>query len=150
MRHDPCGRATFLVAGIENLALARVPAGPRWVPAAFGVMFLVSAILCFAEPRATFAGLADMLGFLFLVVGVWWMIRSFMERPLNPLWWLGLISGVLMTGLAFWTAGQFFIERAYVLLVFAGVWALMQGVTDIARAFEVRRLHEAIAEDVAR
>jgi uncharacterized membrane protein HdeD (DUF308 family) len=27
-----------------------------------------------------------------------------------------------------------------VLLVFAGIWALMQGITDIARAFQIRRL----------
>jgi uncharacterized membrane protein HdeD (DUF308 family) len=140
----------FVFAGIESVAVARVPWGPRWVSALFGVLFLVAGVLCFVEPAATFAGLADMLGFLFLVVGVWWMIRSFVERPLNPLWWLGLISGILMSGLAFWTAGQFFIERAYVLLVFAGVWALMQGVADIARAFEVRRLHETLGEDAAR
>ena len=43
-----------------------------------------------------------------------------------------------MTVLAFWTAGQFFIEKAYVLLVFAGIWALMEGVGDIARAFTLR------------
>jgi hypothetical protein len=55
-----------------------------------------------------------------------------------------------MTGLAFWTAGQFFVERAYVLLVLAGLWALMQGVTDIVRAFEARRLHRALGEDAAR
>ena len=91
-----------------------------------------------------------MLGFLFLIVGVWWMIRSFVERAVNPLWWTGLISGILMTGMAFWTAGQFFIERAYVLLVFAGVWALMQGITDIVRAFTVRRLHETLGEGPAR
>ena len=88
--------------------------------------------------RTTFAGLADILGFLFLLVGVWWMVRAFLERPINPLWWLGLISGVLMTVMAFWTAGQFFIERAYVLLVFAGIWALMEGISGIVRAFEVR------------
>ena len=41
--------------------------------------------------------------------------------------------------LAFWTSGQFFIERAYTLLVFAGIWALMQGITDIIRAFQIRR-----------
>ena len=68
-----------------------------------------------------------MLGFLFLVVGVWWMVRAFLERAISPLRWLGLISGILMTALAFWTSGQFFIEKAYVLLVFAGIWALMQG-----------------------
>jgi uncharacterized membrane protein HdeD (DUF308 family) len=31
-----------------------------------------------------------------------------------------------------------------VLLVFAGIWALMQGTTDIMRAFEVRRLQKQI------
>ena len=45
-----------------------------------------------------------------------------------------------MVILAFWTGGQFFIEKAYVLLVFAGIWALMQGVTDIVRAFQIREL----------
>ena len=29
------------------------------------------------------------------------------------------------------------------ILVFAGLWALMQGIADIARAFAVRGLHEA-------
>ena len=38
----------------------------------------------------------------------------------------------------FWTSGQFFIEKAYVLIVFAGVWALLQGVTEIVNAFRLR------------
>lgn len=42
--------------------------------------------------------------------------------------------------LAFWTSGLFFLERAYVLLVFAGIWALAKGITDIVRAFEIRKL----------
>ena len=63
------------------------------------------------------------------------MVRAFLERPLDPLWWLGLIGGILMTGLAFWTSGQFFIEKAYVLLVFAGIWALMEGTAEIVQAF---------------
>jgi uncharacterized membrane protein HdeD (DUF308 family) len=46
--------------------------------------------------------------------------------------------------LAFWTGGQFFIEKTYVLLVFAGIWALMQGVTDIIRAFQIRKLNELV------
>jgi hypothetical protein len=31
-----------------------------------------------------------------------------------------------------------------VLLVFAGIWALMQGVTNIVRAFELRALGEQL------
>ena len=134
----------FLALGIENLAMARLDVPMRWAWALFGGLFVVSAGVCFANPSDTFAGIADILGFLFLIVGVWWMVRSFLERPINPLWWLGLISGVLMTGLAFWTSGQFYIEKAYVLLVFAGIWALMHGITTIARAFAVRGLGEQL------
>ena len=92
----------------------------RWVWVSFGVLFVIAGIVSLADPEDTFAGLADMLSFLFLLVGLWWIVRAFLEQAVNPLWWLGLISGVLMTVLAFWTAGQFFIEKAYVLLVFAG------------------------------
>lgn len=134
----------FLFAGLENVVAAAIPGSLRWPSIIFAVLFGVSAVLAFVEPTDTFAGLADMLGFLFLIVGIWWMVRAFLERPLNPTWWLGLISGVLMTGLAFWTAGQFFIQKAYVLLVFAGIWALMQGVNAIVRAFAVHELHEQL------
>jgi uncharacterized membrane protein HdeD (DUF308 family) len=134
----------FVALGIENLALARLDVPMRWAWAFFGGLFLVSAVICFANPADTFAGLADILGFLFLVVGVWWMVRSFLERAVNPLWWMGLVSGILMTTLAFWTSGQFFIHRAYLLLVFAGIWALMQGTTSIVRAFQLRSLHQAL------
>jgi hypothetical protein len=134
----------FLLAAAQNIAVATLPVEHRWVPALFSFLFLVSAVICFIEPVSTFAGLADMLGFLFLLVGVWWMTQSFLERAVNPMWWLNLISGILMTGIAFWTAGQLFETKAYTLLVFAGIWALMQGTVDIVRAFEVRRLNKEL------
>lgn len=134
----------FLALGIENFALSTLDVPARWAWALFGVLFLVSAVVCFANPTDTFAGLADALGFLFLIVGVWWMVRAFLERGINPLWWIGLISGILMTALAFWTSGQFFIHKAYVLLVFAGIWALMQGTTSIVRAFQIRAVREQL------
>jgi len=134
----------FTFAAAQNFALVSVPGAVRWVSALFGVLFLIAALICFVSPENTFAALADSLGFLFLFVGLWWMIRAFLERALNPLWWLGLISGILMTILAFWTSGQFFIEKAYVLLVFAGIWALMASINDIVRAFVLLRAHEEL------
>ena len=134
----------FLLAAVQNIAVTTLPVEHRWVPALFSVLFLVSAVICFVDPVSTFAGLADMLGFLFLLVGVWWMTQAFLERAVNPTWWLTLISGILMTGIAFWTAGQLFATKAYTLLVFAGIWALMQGTVDIVRAFEVRRLNKEV------
>jgi uncharacterized membrane protein HdeD (DUF308 family) len=135
----------FTLTAAQTFALARAESGAmRWLTAIFGVLFVVAAAICFVDPGGTFAALADSLGFLFLIVGIWWMVRAFMERVVNPLWWLGLISGILMSIMAFWTAGQFFFERAYVLLVFAGIWALFQGMNDIVRAFETRRLHKEL------
>jgi uncharacterized membrane protein HdeD (DUF308 family) len=136
----------FLFASVESFALLYMPENenPRWVPAIFGGLFLVAAAICFVNPEGTFATLADILGFLFGVVGIWLMVRAFMERAVNPLWWLGLLAGILMMVLAFWAAGQFFVEKAHVLLVFAGIWALMEGITDVARAFAVRRVHEEL------
>jgi uncharacterized membrane protein HdeD (DUF308 family) len=134
----------FVLAAVQNLALTAIPGVTRWVSALFGGLFVVSAAICFADPAGTFAALADILGFLFGLVGLWWMVRAFLEQPVYPLWWTGLVSGILMTVLAFWTEGQFFLHKAYLLLVLAGVWALMQGVGDITRAFAVRRLHDEL------
>jgi uncharacterized membrane protein HdeD (DUF308 family) len=72
-------------------------------------------------------------------VGIWWTLSAFLQRDTNDAWWVGLLSGIAMIVVAFWTSGQFFIEKAYTLLVFAGIWALMQGVRDIVLAFHVRR-----------
>jgi uncharacterized membrane protein HdeD (DUF308 family) len=134
----------FVFAGIQQLVLAAVADSLRWLWAIFGALFVIAGIVCFINPKETFAGLADVLGFLFLTVGVWWTIRAFIERGVSPVWWLSLISGVMMIILAFWTSGQFFLEKAYVLLVFAGIWALMHGVTDIVRAFMVRSLRNQV------
>lgn len=134
----------FCFAGVQQLVLASVADKHRWLWAIFGVLFLISGVICFINPKNTFVGLADILGFLFLTVGIWWSIRAFIEKEVNSLWWVGLIAGLLMTTMAFWTSGQFFLQKAYTLLVFAGIWALMQGVTDIVRAFAVRRVRDEL------
>jgi uncharacterized membrane protein HdeD (DUF308 family) len=130
----------FAFAGVQQIILGMFAASLRWLWFLFGVLFLAAAVVSFIQPEATFAGVADILGFLFFMVGAWWTMRAFMQRSYAPTWWLGLISGILMIILAFWTSGQFFIEKAYTLLVFAGIWALMHGITDIASAFVIRGL----------
>ena len=130
----------FVFAGVQQFVLASVTDRLRWLTITFGVLFVIAGIIAFVRPKSTFAGFADILGFLFLTVGVWWTIEAFAVKAVNPLWWLSLISGILMIILAFWTSGQFFIEKAYILLVFAGIWGLMHGVSDIVRAFAIRSL----------
>ena len=130
----------FLAFAAEEFVLASIDRRGRWLWAIFGVMLTVSGIVALVHPVSTFAGLADILGFVFLLIGVLWMIQAFAQRAFNDLWGLQLISGILMVGMAFWVSGQFYLTRAATLLVFAGIWAMMKGITDIIRAFQIREI----------
>ena len=130
----------FLAFAAEELVLAAIAPKGRWVWGLFAVLLTASGILALIDPVSTFAAFADILGFLFLLVGIVWVVQAFGERTFNELWWLGLISGMLMIILAFWVSGEFFLDRAYTLLVFVGVWAIIKGITDIVRAFQIRKL----------
>jgi uncharacterized membrane protein HdeD (DUF308 family) len=131
----------FLAAGAQNFAFGALASGAtRWILWIFAVLFVIAGVISLIRPEDTFAGVADILGFLFLLVGVFWLIEAFTERATNDLWWFGLIAGIAMIIVAFWTAGQFFIHKQYLLLVFAGIWALFHGVGDIIKAFQIRGL----------
>jgi uncharacterized membrane protein HdeD (DUF308 family) len=131
----------LILSGFQNFALgAMTGTGMKWIFWSFGVFLLVGGVIALMSPENTFAALADIMGFIFLIIGVFWTIDAFMSRGANPMWWLGLISGILLLILAFWTSGQFFIEKAYLLLVFAGIWALLHGITDIVRGFQLHAL----------
>jgi uncharacterized membrane protein HdeD (DUF308 family) len=131
----------FILSAFQQFAFGAFTRGwlqlVMWL---FAVLFLIAGVIALISPENTFAAIADILGFLFLLVGTFWIIQAFAERETNELWWFGLISGVAMIVLAFWTGGQFFIDKAYVLLVFAGIWAMFHGVNDIFRAFQLREL----------
>jgi len=134
----------FLLSAVQQFFIAGLVDRGKWLFALFGVLFVIAGVIALIRPENTFVAIADILGFLFLLVGVYWIVQAFLEREINDLWWLGFTAGILMVILAFWTGGQFFIEKAYVLLVFAGIWALMHGVTDVVRAFAVRSLRDRL------
>jgi uncharacterized membrane protein HdeD (DUF308 family) len=129
----------LLVASVQELMFAILDRRWRWLWALFALLLFVGGILALIHPHDTFAAFADILGFIFLVIGAFWIAQAFVERPVNDLWWLTLVAGILAVILAFWTEGEFFLDKAATLLVFAGIWALMHGVTDIIRAFQIRK-----------
>jgi uncharacterized membrane protein HdeD (DUF308 family) len=80
----------FAVASAQQFVAAVITDRLRWLWAIFGGLFAVAAVTCFIHPENTFAALADVLGFLFLCVGVWWMIRAFVSKAATSAWWLEL------------------------------------------------------------
>jgi uncharacterized membrane protein HdeD (DUF308 family) len=136
----------FLVAGVQNFIFGSLAGGAmQWILWIFAVLFVIAGVISLISPEDTFAGIADILGFLFLMVGIYWLLEAFTERATNELWWFSLIAGIAMIIVAFWTGGQFFIDKQYVLLVFAGIWALFHGVGDLIRAFQIRKLRDLMS-----
>ena len=136
----------FLVAGVQNFIFGSLVGGAmQWILWIFAVLFVIAGVISLISPEDTFAGVADILGFLFLMVGLYWLLEAFTERGTNDLWWFTLIAGIAMIIVAFWTGGQFFIDKQYVLLVFAGIWALFHGVGDLIKAFQIRKLRDLMS-----
>ena len=137
----------FIFTGLQNFVMAAAtPGGWKILWIVFGVLLLLAGLWAVFNPGETFLALADSLGFLFLLIGIIWIMEAFITKQQSELWWLGLIAGILMLGIAFWVSGQFLLERAYTLLIFAGAWALMSGIIDIVRAFTIRNLGKAAAK----
>lgn len=136
----------LFVAGLQYLTVAMLAEGWKWLWGLFGAVLIVSGLTAMLNPADAFASVADMLGFLFVFVGIIWVIEGLAIKGLDQLWWLTLLSGILMLIVGFWVGGQFFIDKAYMLLVFAGIWAMMKGFLDILRAFQVRMLGKIAAD----
>ena len=136
----------LIFSGIELCVLAAaVNGGWKVLWAIFGILLLVGGAWAVFNPLRTTAGLATSLGLLFAVIAALWIIEAFATKKVNPLWGLTLACGIVMAIIAVWVAGQLFGERVATLLLFAGVWAIMHGIGDFVRAFELRRLGKLVA-----
>ncbi len=137
----------FLVAGLQYVVVGTQAEGWNWLWYIFGGFLIVGGLVAMFNPERTFVAIANIIGFIFLMIGIIWIIEAFATKTYNDLWWLTLITGILMIALAFWLGNQFFFDKAATLLVFAGVWALMRGIIDIISAFQVKKVGK-IATDL--
>ena len=135
----------LIFTGIEQFMVASAASGWRWVWILFGVFFLAGGIWAVLNPIGTSASLASSLGLLFVLISIFWFVEAFASRGVNTLWWLTLISAVIMLGMGIWVGSQGLLARSITLLVFAGFWAIMHGVGDFVRAFELKKLGKLVA-----
>jgi uncharacterized membrane protein HdeD (DUF308 family) len=136
----------FLVAGLQYLVIGTQVEGWNWLWYVFGALLIIGGLVALFNPEETFVAIANILGFLFVMVGIIWLIEAFAIRSAYDLWWLTLIAAILMIFLGFWLGNQFFFTKAETLLVFAGVWALMRGIIDVINAFRLRSTGKMIAD----
>jgi len=141
----------FIMAGVNEATLAAlVPGGWKVWHYVMAFIFFLGGLWGLIEPINTFFALASVLGLIPVIYGGFEIARAVALRHVNPYWWIGLITGILLVLLAFWVSGSDRVyalqQRTYLILFWVGFFALFKGVMQIALAFGVRhagRLAEA-------
>jgi len=131
----------FLVAGLEELLTAGAVIGSwRWFHAILGVALIVGAIVSFIHPGNTFLALAEIVGWLLLIKGLFDIVLALSNRHLE-LWWTRLVLGLVELALAFLVSGDLD-KRALFVLIFVGATAMLRGIALILTAFQLRSLDQ--------
>jgi uncharacterized membrane protein HdeD (DUF308 family) len=148
----------FIAAGVNELGLgSMVGGGWKVLHYIIAVIFLLGGLWAFIRPINTFFALVSVLGLVLLLQGGFEIVRGISSRAENPYWWLSLVSGILLVLLAFWVSSSdrvFQLQaRAYLVLFWVGLMALIRGVTSIALAFMIRHAGRSVeaarSEEVA-
>lgn len=134
----------FLIAGLNEGMIAVVRPNWKYAHVALGILYVVGGLIAFASPGDAFWALASILGFLLVLKGSLDIVASAMTKDLNEFWWLGLVSGILELLLGFWASQQLFPARAALILIWVGFLALFRGISEIALAFQIRRLQKVV------
>jgi len=134
----------FLAAGVEEFLIAYVRVGWKWAHILLGILFVAGAVWCFAEPVEAFWSLAAVFGLLLLFRGIWDILASTMSRTLNPIWGLGLVTGILEILLGFWASQQLYPARATLVLLWVGFFAMFRGIQAIVLGFEVKSFGDQV------
>jgi uncharacterized membrane protein HdeD (DUF308 family) len=133
----------FIVGGIMEFAVAAVAPGWRWLYVLIGIVSIVAGVIALLWPGETFLVLSAIVGWLLLFYGIIDIVFAFSTRHLEGLWWMQLISGIIMVLLGFWAispdnATVATYRGAVLLVVWIGVAALFRGISDIIVGFRLR------------
>ena len=139
----------FILGGIMELAAAAAAPGWKWLYVLIGIVSIVAGVIALAWPGETFLVLSAIAGWLLLFYGIIDVVFAFSTRQLEGLWWMQLISGIIMVGLGFWaispdSATVATYRGAVLLVVWIGVAALFRGISDIIVGFRLRSAHEQL------
>lgn len=128
----------FLGLGLVDLYAAYVDRRLRWLHAVLGAILAVGGVVAIFNPAGTFFALSQIVGYLLILTGTLRIIEAFMVREGDDLWWLALLTGIMMLLLGFWAGGRFY-AGASVILVWVGFGAMIKGIGQIALGFSLRR-----------
>lgn len=134
------GCALLGLGAAEFLMIPGASGGWKVAHGLLGLLFVVIGVIAFIHPGNTFAALAAVLSFYFIIKGTFDLVVSF-TRHGEDLWWLQMLLGLAQIVLGFWAAGDFG-NKTILLIVWVGAAALIRGISQIVTAFSVRSFRE--------
>ncbi|HET7928412.1 MAG TPA: DUF308 domain-containing protein [Actinomycetota bacterium] len=133
----------FLVASVNEVGLGSLMSGGwKILHYVMALIFFIGGLWSLVRPIDSFFALASVLGLILIFYGTFEIARAFSSRDVNPYWWIGLVTGILLLLLAFWVSGSDRVyalqQRTYLILFWVGFFALFKGITQIVNAFGIR------------
>ena len=126
----------FIAAGLFEIIGAARMARQRWLHLVFGVIWVGAGIVGFVWPHITIYIVAILIGWSFLVLGIFDIINAIRYRYL-PFWWAYLIRGVIAVGLGFLCIRHPGAPLT-ALVVLIGILAIVFGAVEVVGAFSAR------------
>jgi uncharacterized membrane protein HdeD (DUF308 family) len=133
----------FIMAGVNEAGFGALGSGGwKVLHYIMAFIFFLGGLWALIRPINTFFALASVLGLILVFYGAFEIVRAVSTRELNPYWWIGLLTGILLILLAFWISGSDRVyalqQRSFLILFWVGFMALFRGITEIVMAFGVR------------
>jgi uncharacterized membrane protein HdeD (DUF308 family) len=133
----------FLVASVNEVGLGSLMSGGwKILHYVMALIFFIGGLWSLVRPVDSFFALASVLGLILIFYGTFEIARAFSSREVNPYWWIGLVTGILLLLLAFWVSGSDRVyalaQRTYLILFWVGFFALFKGITQVVMAFGIR------------
>ena len=133
----------FIAAGVNEAGLGSLMSGGwKVLHYVMAVIFFLGGLWSLIRPVNSFFALASVLGLILVFYGTFEIVRAVSSRGVNPYWWIGLLTGILLLLLAFWVSGSDRVyalaQRSYLILFWVGFMALFKGITQLVMAFGIR------------
>ncbi len=128
--------AFFIVGGLFEFFGSFTMARQRWLHLVFGLIWIGVGIVGFVWPHITIYIIAVLIGWAFLVLGIFDIISSVRFHHL-PYWWAYLIRGVIAVALGFLCL-RHPAAPITALIVLMGIMFIVFGAVEVIGAFSAR------------
>jgi uncharacterized membrane protein HdeD (DUF308 family) len=126
----------FIVGGLFEIIGAIRMARQRWLHLIFGLIWIGAGIVGFVWPHITIFIVAVLVGWGFLVLGIFDIVDS-IRNHFMPYWWAYLIRGLIAVALGFLCLRHPGAPLT-ALVVLIGILAIVFGAVEIIGAFSAR------------